>query len=158
MNECKQEDLGHKSLKQSISGCAFSFFAHSYPRFQNAAGHRGCLPHTGAVGSDQSWIFNSFGMELAAAGPVDLEVTLLCWNVTTTRFINSTNSRMFPFSVMKLSALTVEHFYYFITADRKERLHSALAQHLWVKPSLKHHPAQPVVISVSSSRKQLQEK
>lgn len=92
----------------------FSFFVHSYPRFQNAAGHRGCLPHTGAVGSDQSWVLlNSFGMGLAAAGPVDLEVTLLCWNVTTTRFINSTNSLMFPFSVMKLSALTVEHFYYF---------------------------------------------
>lgn len=150
MNECKQEDLVHKSLKQSISGCAFFFlfFVHSYPRFQNAAGHRGCLPHTGAVGSDQSWVLlNSFGMELAATGPVDLEVTLLCWN-----------SLMFPFSVMKLSALTVEYFYYFITADRKEWLRSEFAQHLWVKPSLKHHPAQPVVISVNSSRKQLQEK
>lgn len=161
MNECKQEDLVHKSLKQSISGCAFFFlfFVHSYPRFQNAAGHRGCLPHTGAVGSDQSWVLlNSFGMELAATGPVDLEVTLLCWNVATTRFINSTNSLMFPFSVMKLSALTVEYFYYFITADRKEWLRSEFAQHLWVKPSLKHHPAQPVVISVNSSRKQLQEK
>lgn len=103
----------------------FLFFVHSYPRFQNAAGHRGCLPHTGAVGSDQSWVLlNSFGMELAATGPVDLEVTLLCWNVATTRFINSTNSLMFPFSVMKLSALTVEYFYYFITADRKEWLRS----------------------------------
>lgn len=145
--------------KASPAVLLFLFFVHSYPRFQNAAGHRGCLPHTGAVGSDQSWVLlNSFGMELAAAGPVDLEVTLLCWNVATTRFINSTNSLMFPFSVMKLSALTVEYLYYFITADRKEWLRSEFAQHLWVKPSLKHHPAQPVVISVNLSRKQLQEK